>query len=88
VFQRPWGATKKHWVFEKRGWEECAAAATESSSIVHMHEAWSCDRFALYRQEQTNRDDSGSIEGDVAAGNTDAVGRGITIAGIDTSGPG
>jgi autotransporter-associated beta strand protein len=29
---------------------------------------------------------SGTIEGDVAAGNTNAVGRGITIAGIDTSG--
>lgn len=29
---------------------------------------------------------SGTIEGDVAAGNTNAVGRGITLAGIDTSG--
>ena len=29
---------------------------------------------------------SGTIEGDVAAGNTNAVGRGITIAGVDTSG--
>lgn len=29
---------------------------------------------------------SGTIEGEVAAGNTNAVGRGITIAGIDTSG--
>ena len=29
---------------------------------------------------------SGLIEGDVAAGNTDAVGRGITLAGVDTSG--
>ena len=29
---------------------------------------------------------SGTIEGDVAVGNTNAVGRGITIAGVDTSG--
>ena len=29
---------------------------------------------------------SGIIEGDVSAGNTNAVGRGITIAGVDTSG--
>jgi hypothetical protein len=29
---------------------------------------------------------SGTIEGDVAAGNTAAVGRGITLAGVDTSG--
>ncbi len=29
---------------------------------------------------------SGTIEGDVAAGNTNAVGRGITLAGVDTSG--
>jgi hypothetical protein len=29
---------------------------------------------------------SGTIEGDVAAGNTNAVGRGITLAGIDTTG--
>ncbi len=29
---------------------------------------------------------TGTIEGDVAAGNTNAVGRGITLAGIDTSG--
>jgi len=29
---------------------------------------------------------SGTIEGDVAAGNTNVVGRGITVAGIDTSG--
>jgi hypothetical protein len=29
---------------------------------------------------------SGPIEGDVAAGNTNAVGRGITLAGADTSG--
>ena len=29
---------------------------------------------------------SGLIEGDVAAGNTNAVGRGITLAGVDTSG--
>ena len=29
---------------------------------------------------------SGTIEGDVAAGNSNAVGRGITLAGIDTSG--
>ena len=29
---------------------------------------------------------SGTIEGDVASGNTNAVGRGITLAGVDTSG--
>ena len=29
---------------------------------------------------------SGTIEGDVAAGNVNAVGRGITLAGVDTSG--
>ena len=29
---------------------------------------------------------SGTIEGDVAAGNANAVGRGITLAGVDTSG--
>jgi autotransporter-associated beta strand protein len=29
---------------------------------------------------------SGTIEGDVAAGNSNAVGRGITLAGVDTSG--
>jgi hypothetical protein len=29
---------------------------------------------------------SGTIEGDVAAGNTNAAGRGITLAGVDTSG--
>jgi hypothetical protein len=29
---------------------------------------------------------TGTIEGDVAAGNTTAVGRGITLAGVDTSG--
>src|SRR5262249_45859161 len=29
---------------------------------------------------------SGTIEGDVASGNTNAIGRGITLAGVDTSG--
>src|SRR5262249_47181346 len=29
---------------------------------------------------------SGTIEGDVASGNPNAVGRGITLAGVDTSG--
>jgi hypothetical protein len=29
---------------------------------------------------------SGTIEGNVAQGNANAVGRGITLAGVDTSG--